>query len=186
MVARTSGSTVTILGDVWRCCLRRRRRGGLSSSLLIDLRFTDKKGAERAKGAEGTRLLRFPRARALPKKSLTDNGSCTQIMAEDEEGRGKRDAKGQKTEVAGSAEYGLPLLRSQQPARSEHFKPGERASDSPRVSYFTRVPNSHVLLLAPKIVIPSPAIPPSAPFSLGSPIRDFHLAPQPAGGRAPL
>ena len=51
MVARTSGSTVTILGDVWRCCLRRRRRGGLSSSLLIDLRFTDKKGAERAEGA---------------------------------------------------------------------------------------------------------------------------------------
>ena len=95
MVARTSGSTVTILGDVWRCC--RRRRGGLSSSLLIDLRFTDKKGAGRAsEGGQRTRLVRQPRARALPKKSLTDNGSCTQIMAEDEEGRGKRDAKGQK------------------------------------------------------------------------------------------
>ena len=79
------------------------------------------------------------------------------------QGRGKREegrggAKGQK-----SREYCLLLLRSHQQERG-HFIP----KDSPRFSYFTRVQNSHVPLLAPKIVIlsnhPSPPLPfPSDP-----------------------
>ena len=107
-------------------------------------------------------------------------------MAEDEEGRGKRDAKGQNG--AGSAELSTAChycaVNHQRGADTLNWGRGRRTPHESPISQGFQI---HMFFLHPKSSSPlRPSLPSvlrSAPFSLGSPIRDFHLAPQPAGGR---
>ena len=107
------------------------------------------------------------------------------MMAEDEEGRGKRDAKGQNG--AGSAELSTAChycaVNNQRGAHTLNWGRGRRTPHESPISQGFQI---HMFFLHPKSSSPlRPSLPSvlrcSAPFSLGSPIRDFHLAPQPAG-----
>ena len=108
-------------------------------------------------------------------------------MAEDAEGRGKRGAKGQKN-GAGSAElstachYCACAVKNQRGADTLNWGRGRRTPHESPISQGSQI---HMFFLHPKSSSPlRPSLPSvlrSAPFSLGSPIRDFHLAPQPAG-----